>query len=83
MNKKFTEDFRSSGMLLYITSRKSEDLIYTVAEAWKHANSKYVLVFDSAYSWKYFSSIFTLFCYCIIICLCAQLSAGNFIIFIK
>jgi hypothetical protein len=32
-------DFRSSGMLGGVTSQKSEDLIYNMTEAWKHANS--------------------------------------------
>ena len=34
---------------------EDEDLIYSVVEAWKHGNSKYVLLFDSACSWAYSS----------------------------
>ena len=53
-------DFRSSGMLRSVTSQKSEELIYCVAEGWKHDNSKYVLLFDSACSWAY-SSLYCLY----------------------
>jgi hypothetical protein len=77
-------DYRSSEILPGVTSQKSKDLIYTVAEAWKHADSKYVSQFDSASSWAYSSP------YCFVfrvffnsIYLSAQLSAANFILFLN
>jgi hypothetical protein len=42
-------------------SQKSEDPIYTAKEAWKHSNSKYVLLFDSACSWACSSTCFLIF----------------------
>ena len=37
--KEYVWDFRYSAMLRYITSQKSEDIIYAAAEAWMHASS--------------------------------------------
>jgi hypothetical protein len=47
-----------------VTSQKSEDLIYSAAEAWKHANYKYVLLFYSACSWTYSSPFCLIFFGC-------------------
>ena len=55
-------DFRCSGMLRCVTSQKSKDLIYRVPEAWKHANSKYVLLFDSAFHEPILRHIVLYFC---------------------
>ena len=54
-------DFYCSGMLRCVTFQKSEDLIYSAAEAWKHANSKYLLLFYSACSWTYSSPFCLIF----------------------
>jgi len=32
----YLQDLRTSGLLRGVTSQKSEDIIYTVAEAWNH-----------------------------------------------
>jgi hypothetical protein len=54
-------DFHCFGMLRCVTSQKGEDLIYTAVEAWKHANSKYVLLFDCACSWACSSFLFDIY----------------------
>jgi hypothetical protein len=54
-------DFLFSVMLRCVTSQKSEELMYTVPEAWKHANSMYIMLFDSACSWGYSSPYYFIF----------------------
>jgi hypothetical protein len=77
-------DFRFSGVIRCVTSQKSEDLIYTAAEAWKHADSKYVLLFDCAYLLAYSSSFsFIFWGPSNFIYLFAQLSTGSLTTFLS